>query len=99
MRCPFKATSTPIIWLGPQNGKLITYTDGENVNQDIAHSGRINLVGNKSKGEYNLHILNASINDSGPYQCSTIKNGSSFQACFYLTILGIILYVLIINTC
>ncbi|VDI48037.1 Hypothetical predicted protein [Mytilus galloprovincialis] len=87
MVCPFQVTSTPVIWFGPQNGKLVTYVDGENVNKDISHFDRICLVGNKSNGEYNLEILNVTTKDSGVYKCHTIQNGSSFQAVFYLTIL------------
>ncbi|XP_071177618.1 contactin-5-like [Mytilus edulis] len=83
--CPFKVL--PIIWLGPGEEKLNTYSVGTLINRNISAYSRIRLIGNHSNGEYNLNILNVSTDDVGTYQCQSVQNGTAVQRTFILNIL------------
>lgn len=88
MVCPFKSFSPPIIWLGPIAGKLRTYSDGVNINSKLPNYDRIRTTGDHEKGEYNLKILNLTVEDAGQYKCHSFKKGSVLQAAYLLNILG-----------
>lgn len=88
MVCPFQVPSIPIIWLGPGEGKLTTYSDGKTINHQISSYKRIQVTGDHTKGEYILHVLNVTKGDAGRYACNSIQNGKPLLANFYLDILG-----------
>ncbi|XP_052075129.1 neural cell adhesion molecule 2-like isoform X2 [Mytilus californianus] len=85
--CPFKVKSLPIVWLGPGEDKLTTYSVGTLISRNISAYSRIRLIGNHSNGEYNLNILNVSMDDVGTYQCQSVQNGTAVQRTFILNIL------------
>ncbi|VDI59761.1 Hypothetical predicted protein [Mytilus galloprovincialis] len=87
MLCPFRTTSSPIIWLGPVKGKLTTYSDGTHINSQIPSYDRLHVVGNHLEGEYNLKIENVTKNDTGQYICNSILNGERLRGHFFLQIL------------
>ncbi|XP_063417300.1 CD166 antigen homolog [Mytilus trossulus] len=72
--CPRSADDSSLTWLGPPN--LIPYTDGKQINNDLRKSDRLEITGNHSEGEFNLQIVNITIEDEGLYRCSVIVNGS-----------------------
>ncbi|CAC5420491.1 unnamed protein product [Mytilus coruscus] len=72
--CPKSADESSVTWLGPPN--LIPYTDGKQINNALRKSDRLEITGNHSEGEFNLQIINITIEDEGLYRCSVIVNGS-----------------------
>lgn len=88
MTCPFRSFSPPIIWFGPVEGKLRTYSDGVNINHNLLNYDRIRITGDHENGEYNLKILKLTLEDAGQYKCHSSENGSVLQAVYLLNILG-----------
>lgn len=88
MACPFKSVSPPIIWFGPVDGKLKTYSDGVNINRNLPNYDRIRTTGDHGNGQYNLKIWNLSLEDAGQYKCHSFENGSVLEAVYHLNILG-----------
>ncbi|XP_063418514.1 neural cell adhesion molecule 2-like [Mytilus trossulus] len=56
--------------------EVIPQADGKYINPKIPNKNRLEIVGNISKGDYNLQIQNVSSSDEGTYKCSQKVNGT-----------------------
>ncbi|VDI43580.1 Hypothetical predicted protein [Mytilus galloprovincialis] len=72
--CPLWSTTSVVSWTGPQN---VTYSINGVVNENILHSHKISVVGDKKKGEYNLLIERLLADDFGLYQCESMDKDLS----------------------
>ncbi|CAC5393277.1 unnamed protein product [Mytilus coruscus] len=59
-------------WDGPgvNGSEFRTYSDRTAIDQRLPNAHRLEIIGNISLGEYNLHISNVSSEDEGSYRCS-----------------------------
>lgn len=59
-----------------RNWNISKYSDNDKIRQDLPHSDRLQIVGNRKKGEVFLEILNISSDDVGLYKCDKYENQS-----------------------
>ncbi|CAC5383643.1 unnamed protein product [Mytilus coruscus] len=70
LNCPEKSQNS-VTWHGPQN--YMPYSENAQLNPALI-SKNIIMVGNHSKGEYNLEILNVTYANQGNYRCRVLNS-------------------------
>ncbi|CAC5383203.1 unnamed protein product [Mytilus coruscus] len=84
LKCKVEPNSKSSLDKGNLNDKkmiktLIVQADGEIINPAIPNMNRLKIVGNITKGDYNLQIQNVSSSDEGIYKCSQRVTGISVK--------------------
>ncbi|XP_077868935.1 uncharacterized protein LOC100368044 [Saccoglossus kowalevskii] len=72
LRCEVNYKKGILNWI--QNGTTIS--NDLIINDTVCDGERYTIAGNTSVGEYNLHISNLQLEDSGPYQCKVLASGA-----------------------
>lgn len=70
LNCPENSKNS-VTWHGPED--YFPYSEDDKINP-VLISKNIDIVGNHSKGEFYLEILNVSYENQGNYRCRVLNN-------------------------